>query len=930
MLNSPEVVQQDVQKFELQSLSEGEGSEGQGFLVSTIAQNSSWKLPRWAMVISTVIFVLLLPFAKIQLSAVPAFIAGYQSALIIVDLITAALLFAQFNILGMRALLPLAIAYLFSACMAIVHALSFPGLFSPTGLLSATPQTTAWMYMFWHAGFPILVMMYVRLKRSAPVDKQSNFRGFLGVLLSTIFVLTTVIGFTWLTTLGASSLPQIMQENRYTASMLVVVTSVCILSVFAFIALWRARPHTILDIWLMVVSCTWVYDIGLAAVFNHGRYDVGFYSGRVYGLLAATIVLIIFLIENTQLYAKLIVSHERDIETNIGLKNLYKKTQELDQLKTNFFANMSHEIRTPMNAILGLTYLLKRHDPTPEQDEKLDKIAVASRHLLSIINDILDFSKIESGKFLLEKATFPASAVLDHTRSLLEDAALAKGLTIEVEYNDVPVWLIGDQTRLRQALLNYASNSIKFTTQGKIVLRGRLLEDYGDEVLVRFEVTDTGIGIAEDKISELFQAFKQVDSSTTRKYGGTGLGLAITQRLANLMGGHVGVESKVGKGSTFWFTARLGKGASIDSPKMDDAELALKGKHAGASILLVEDDPINQEVAKTLLVDAGLRVDIAANGQEAVDKVTANPYDLVLMDLQMPIMDGIEATKIIRQMPDKSSLPILALTANIFEEYRRKCSDAGMNDFVGKPVEPMALFATILKWLPESAGVAIKVMTPLYKPEKHLNQDQTDLYARLIDMEGLDINRGLQSVSGKIEKFWDLLKEFNSLHQNDIAQLKSLLDAHVIGEPTRIAHTLKSAAGSLGLVQIQSTAAKIEAALNAGNTSIDKLVNEIQESLKALQRTVAEISKSDESTKVQSDLPSAMRALTELLPMLQLGDFRASHTFKEARPLIRASIHKVQMANLESAMEVYDYPKALAVIQDILHENQAGPSNTES
>jgi hypothetical protein len=247
MLNSPEVVQQDVQKFELQSLSEGEGSEGQGFLVSTIAQNSSWKLPRWAMVISTVIFVLLLPFAKIQLSAVPAFIAGYQSALIIVDLITAALLFAQFNILGMRALLPLAIAYLFSACMAIVHALSFPGLFSPTGLLSATPQTTAWMYMFWHAGFPILVMMYVRLKRSAPVDKQSNFRGFLGVLLSTIFVLTTVIGFTWLTTLGASSLPQIMQENRYTASMLVVVTSVCILSVFAFIALWRARPHTILD-----------------------------------------------------------------------------------------------------------------------------------------------------------------------------------------------------------------------------------------------------------------------------------------------------------------------------------------------------------------------------------------------------------------------------------------------------------------------------------------------------------------------------------------------------------------------------------------------------------------------------------------------------------------------------------------------------------
>lgn len=602
---------------------------------------------------------------------------------------------------------------------------------------------------------------------------------------------------------------------------------------------------------------------------------------------------------------------------NAELKVLYAKTQELDQLKTNFFANMSHEIRTPMNAILGLTYLLKRHTPTPEQDEKLDKIAVASRHLLSIINDILDFSKIESGKLILEKATFPASAVLDHTRSLLEDAAVAKGLTIEVEYNDIPVWLIGDQTRLRQALLNYAGNSIKFTEHGKIVLRGKLLEDYGDEVLVRFEVADTGIGIEPDKISELFQAFKQVDSSTTRKYGGTGLGLAITQKLSGLMGGSVGVDSQFGKGSTFWFTARLGKGTAIEIAKVDDAELAIKTNHSNAYILLVEDDLINQEVARTLLVDAGLRVDIAGDGKQAVDKVGANNYDLVLMDLQMPVMDGLEATKLIRQMPNKKSLPILALTANIFEEYRRKCAEAGMNDFVGKPVEPMALFATILKWLPKSVGGGIKIMTPIYQSGNHTNPAQVNLQTQLAKIEGLDIERGLLVTSGKIEKFWELLKDFVALHQDDIGRLNNLIDNNVIGEPTRIAHTLKGAAGTLGLVQIQLVATKLEAAFSAGNTKVEPLLSEIQKLLDALQLRVAEIVKSDVAPLVLANFPLAMNVLTSLIPLLQSGSFKASQNFKENRPLIRASIDRVLMASLESAMENYDFPGALKIIEDI-------------
>lgn len=701
--------------------------------------------------------------------------------------------------------------------------------------------------------------------------------------------------------------------------MLGVVTTVCALSSIALGVLWYAKPHTLLDLWLMVVCVTWVYDISLAAVFNQGRYDLGFYASRLYGLLAAAFVLIVLLVENTKLYAELVISHLRDTETNAELQRLYNNSNELDKIKTRFFANMSHEIRTPMNAILGLTYLLKRNNPTPEQGERLDKIAVASRHLLSIINNILDFSKIESGTFTLEKMSFPVSAVLDHTRSLLEDAAKAKGLTIKIDYNDAPHWLVGDQTRLRQALLNYASNALKFTDQGSISLRCKLVQSQEAEkdVVIRFEVQDTGIGIEASKIPELFKAFKQVDASTTRKYGGTGLGLAITQRLAEMMGGQVGVESEPGKGSLFWFTARLQKGEQVIVETSGNAEQEIRERHVGARVLLVEDDPINQEVAKVLLIEAGLSVDIAGDGQQAIEKIKANPYDLVLMDIQMPIMDGIEATQIIRQMPDKKELPILALTANIFEEYRHRCTEAGMSDFIAKPVDPIALFATMLKWLPKSANISPAVFQTIPAPASTSSISDTDLYAHLIDITGLDINRGLASVRGKLEKYWPLLKEFVQRHADDMVTLKKLLDQHLIEEPNRIAHTLKGSAGTLGLVQIQTAAGRLEAALSTGETDVTKLIDEIAESQKLLASQVGQINLEDENKTVGCDIPQANRILAEITPLLQLGDFKANQAIKENLPLLRASLDKVQMSYLESAINNYDYPKALQVVQEI-------------
>ena len=259
----------------------------------------------------------------------------------------------------------------------------------------------------------------------------------------------------------------------------------------------------------------------------------------------------------------------------------------------------------------------------------------------------------------------------------------------------------------------------------------------------------------------------------------------------------------------------------------------------------------------------------------------------------------------------------MALTANIFEEYRQRCTEAGMNDFVGKPVEPMPLFSTILKWLPESAAGQIKILTPVYKSEASRDVSQTDLYTRLIEIEGLDINRGLESVSGNIEPYWELLKEFVRLHQHDMKKLKQLIEAKVIGEPVRIAHTLKGSAATLGLTQIRSTSAKLEELLSSGIINVDPLANEIDVSLQSLYSRVTEITKADVIHTVSCDIPAAEKALDELIQLLQLSDFKASQCFRENRPLIRASIDKVQMAALEDAMGNFDFPSALKKIQEI-------------
>jgi CheY-like chemotaxis protein len=361
---------------------------------------------------------------------------------------------------------------------------------------------------------------------------------------------------------------------------------------------------------------------------------------------------------------------------------------------------MSHEIRTPMNAILGFTQLLQK-TATPQQHDRLGKIEQASRHLIAIINEILDFSKIEAGKLSLEIQEFSLEDMLAQARSLIQEKVQSKGLALRFETADLPTVLRGDVTRLRQALTNYLANAVKFTERGAITVRAHILEQTAEDALIRFEVADTGIGLAPDQATRLFEAFEQADNSTVRKFGGTGLGLAITRQLAELMGGHAGVESTLGVGSTFWFTARLGKSKApaIPMPAVPTPSEYTLSVPDGTRILVAEDNSINQELMLILLEDAGLSADIAEDGTQALAMAHEFAYDLILMDMQMPMMDGLEATREIRRLPAYPTTPILAMTANAFEDDRIACLEAGMDDYIAKPVDPDILFQKLGYWI---------------------------------------------------------------------------------------------------------------------------------------------------------------------------------------------------------------------------------------
>jgi two-component system sensor histidine kinase/response regulator len=394
------------------------------------------------------------------------------------------------------------------------------------------------------------------------------------------------------------------------------------------------------------------------------------------------------------------------MERTLELVDAKDAAEAANRAKSAFLANMSHELRTPMNGVMGMLALAKRRMTDPKGQDQLDKAKGAAERLLGVLNDILDITKIEAERMMIENVPLQLGSVVENTVSVIGHKADEKGLQLKIELPDAlsKLPLKGDPLRLEQVLLNLAGNAVKFTEQGCITLRLRQVDEARESVQVRFEIVDSGIGIEPAAQDRLFTSFEQADNSMTRKYGGTGLGLAISKRLVEMMGGEIGVESTAGAGSTFWFTLRLARrevGAVPPAPTFDnaDAESRLRRDYAGARILLVEDEPVNREVACSLLEETGLNVDLAADGQQALALARENRYALILMDMQMPVLNGVEATKAIRADSLNRATPILAMTANAFDEDRQTCLAAGMNDHLAKPIRLQTLCDALLKWL---------------------------------------------------------------------------------------------------------------------------------------------------------------------------------------------------------------------------------------
>jgi len=597
-------------------------------------------------------------------------------------------------------------------------------------------------------------------------------------------------------------------------------------------------------------------------------------------------------------------------ERNQLLKAARDQALEASRMKSDFLANMSHEIRTPMNAIIGMAHLALESDLSGKSRGHVEKILLSANSLLGLINDILDFSKVEAGKLDLEIVDFSLEKTFDNLQSILGQRAAEKALRLKFELDPaLPPRLRGDPLRIQQVLLNLANNAIKFTEKGEIRVSASLLRASEQTVQLELAVSDTGIGIQADQFEHIFDSFTQADTSTTRTYGGTGLGLAISKRLAEVMGGEIGVDSQPGHGSRFHIVLPLdianGDDALVSHVSQQDIESAVE-QLRGARLLLAEDNAFNQEVALSLLRERGISVELAENGEQALKMLAEQDYDGVLMDCQMPVLDGYEATRRLRKKFDMQTLPVIAMTANVLRDDVQRALDSGMNDLIGKPIDLHDMFITMARWITPAKQADNAQPTLVSTPAPSLNDE-------LDQLQGIDTAAGIRRLGGNPQLYLKLLKSFVVNQRESIHHLLNALNQRQNEEAVRLLHTLKGTAGSIGAAQLQALAAEGEKRLRntgeLGEAECGDIQHELEHILGQLQRL-------PEANPAPPETP--VRDPQELLQLLldQIEEFNTDAQ-ETAEQLLAQQLNNDWQPPLEAALEAlqsYDFDSAREAI----------------